>query len=380
MLIIKKDITMNGYYICFGTTSTGVLKKITMQSRELSKICNTDILNVKIKKRSALTKVVSLLPWAPIGFDYDDLFAQIIDPMFLYIRRVTSDSDLIKFLKRIRLKYPSCKIVVECYTYPYDKDDFNRNVKFFVENLPHYLKDLIYRKKYKGCIDRFVTYSDDEYIFEVPTIQTANGVDVDREIAAERSVDDTIDLISVAHMQVHHAYERIIEGLKEYYENGGKEKIKIHMVGEGPEKSKYERLVNQYGLQDHVIFYGRKTGNELDEIYKKADIALASFGLYKYDIKIISTLKMCEYLAKGLPVLSGCRTSMLAPYTPDFILEFSNDATPIDMNRVIDFYKEFCQTDTKKLTEKIRGFAKQYMDISVVMKPVLDFINEGKCE
>lgn len=371
---------MHGYYICFGTTSTGVLKKITMQMRELSKICETELLNVKIKNRSTLTKAVSVLPWLPIGFDYDDLFSKILDPQFLYIRRVTADRDLIRFLKRIKSTYPQCKIVVECYTYPYDKDDFNRDFKFMMENLPHYMKDLTYRKKYKGCIDRFVTYSDDKYIFGVPTICTANGVDVDNEVAVERKIDDTIDLISVAHMQVHHAYERIIEGLHNYYLNGGNEKFMVHMVGEGPEKQTYQELVNQYGLNDKVIFYGKKTGKELDEVYAKADIALASFGLFKYDIKIISTLKMCEYLAKGLPVLSGCRTSMLAPYTPDFILEFSNDTTPVDMNRVVDFYKKLCETDTKKLTEEIRGFAKQYMDMPVVMGPVLDFITDGKSE
>ena len=354
-----------------------MLKKVNMQTRELSRICETEILNVKIKERSVLTKAASILPWAPIGFDYDDLFAQISDPKFLYIRRVTADRDLIIFFKRIKNKYPSCKIVVECYTYPYDKDDFNRDFKYFIDNLPHYLKDLVYRKKYKDCIDRFVTYSDDKYIFGVPTICTANGVDVDNEVAVERSIDDTIDLISVAHMQVHHAYERIIEGLKDYYKSGGTEKFKIHMVGEGPEKTTYENLVKQYGLQDRVVFYGRKTGSELDQIYKKADIALASFGLYKYDIEIISTLKMCEYLAKGLPVLSGCKTSMLAPYSPDFILEFPNDSTPVDMNKVVDFYKELCNTSTKEKTEEIRGFAKEYMDMPVVMKPVLDFIVDG---
>lgn len=366
---------MKGYYICFGTTSTGVLKKIAMQMKELSSICETELLNVKVKKnRKLISKVVSLLPWEPIGFDYDDLLSQIIDPKFLYIRRVTADRDLIAFLKLIKIKYPTCKVIVECYTYPYDKDDFNRNLCFLISNIHHYVKDLIYRKQYKRCVDRFVTYSDDVSIFGVTTICTANGVDVNNEVQIEQKANQAIDLISVAHMQVHHGYERIIKGLYNYYLKGGKEVFKLHMVGGGPEADYYKKLVKKFGLDDNVIFYGKRTGSELDDIYKCADIALASFGLYKYDIEVISTLKMCEYLAKGFPVISGCKTSMLAPCSPDFILEFPNNESAINMNIVADFYHTVCEGKYPMLSNTIRQFAKDYMDMPVVMKPVIEYI------
>lgn len=366
---------MKGYYICFGTTSAGVHKKIQMQMKELSTICETELLNVNVKSgRNVFSKILSLIPSMPMGFDYDELLEKIDDPCFLYIRRVTADCDLISFLKRVKSNYPMCKIIVECYTYPYDKDDFNRNFLFFLENLPHYLKDLRYRKEYKNCIDRFVTYSDDTTIFNVPTICTTNGVDVTNEQVPIRIEDDIIDLISVAHMQVHHGYERVLKGLYNYYKSGGKEKILMHMVGAGSEAPYYKKLVAEYELKDKVIFYGKKTGKDLEDIYNKADIALESFGLYKYNIKVISTLKMCEYLAKGFPVLTGCTPSMLAPSKPDFICEFSNNKNPVDINKVVDFYRK-CRTEgASNLSLRIREFAMEYMDMPVVMKPIVEFL------
>ena len=55
----------------------------------------------------------------------------------------------------------------------------------------------------------------------------------------------------------------------------------LYLVGDGPEKEFYQKLVSLYHLQDYVKFYPTMTGKELDEVYDQADIALASFGFYK---------------------------------------------------------------------------------------------------
>ncbi|MFR6275941.1 glycosyltransferase [Blautia sp.] len=368
---------MNGYYVFYGTTSSGVLKKIDMQVKELSKIATVKVIKVNVcKERNNIGKVLSRLPWEPLGFDYAKVKEELVDPDFIYIRRTTVDCGFIAFYNSIKKEYPKCKIVVEFYTYPYDKDDYNRNIKHFIINCPFYLKDIIYRKKYKSCVDRIITYSKDVSLFGIKTICTTNGVDVDEQKPVTNTNDGTtINLISVAQMQEHHGYERLISGLGKYYTAGGKRKIVYHAVGEGPELEHYKKLVKAYNLENNVVFYGKKFGNELDAIYDKADIAVASLGLYKYGIDVISTLKTCEYMAKGLPVISGCKISLLEDVNPPYICEIENNATPMDISKIIRFYDNLCdEVDQKAVTLRIRKFAKENMDMPVVMQPILKYL------
>lgn len=370
---------MNGYYIYYGTTSSGVLKKIDMQVKELSKIATVKVIKVNVgKRRGIIKKIFSRLPWNSLGFDYDSLKKELVDPDFIYIRRTTVDSSFISFFKEVKNKFPKCKIIVEFYTYPYDKDDYCRNINHFISSSPFFFKDYMYRRKYKECIDRIVTYSKDKKIFGVNTICTTNGVYVDELSPVRKNYDETINLISVAQMQEHHAYERLIIGLGEYYKAGGKRRIIYHAVGEGPELKHYEELVKQYHIENSVVFYGKQFGSELDKIYNKADIAVASLGLYKYGIDVISTLKTCEYMAKGLPVLTGCKISLIGEDNPPYIYEIENNSTPVNIDKLVEFYDMLTNTGRQEdISASIRLFAKTHMDMPVVMEPIIDYILSG---
>ncbi len=373
------DDDLKGYYIYFGTGSSGVKKKIEMQIRELAKVSEIELLRVEEKKnRKIIDRFFAKFPCNPNGFDYSSLKKRIICPDYLYIRRTTADTDLISFLKYIKCKYPYCKILIEFYTFPYDKDDFNRNLIHSIINLPYFIKDHFYRREYSRCIDRIVTYSYDKVIFGVKTINTTNGIDVDSIVPVRKEFknNNIINLVSVAQLQPHHGYERLLAGLKDYYFNKGKRKIIYHCIGDGEELSKYKRIVKRYGLEDNVIFYGKQFGDDLNHLYDIADIAISSLGLYKYGIQTISTLKTCEYLAKGLPVISGCNTSMLHNSETEFIYQFNNNNEPIDINRILAFYDSLVEKYGISLSEKIRSFASSNFNMPYVMKPIIDYIEE----
>lgn len=368
-----------GYYIFFGSNSLGVSKKMDMQLAEMRKFFDVEFLKVQTGKRTLFKKLVSRIPWLPIGFDYEDLKKKIVNPDFLYIRRYVADCAYVDFFKWIKEKYPKCKIIVEIFTYPYDKDDFNRSFIHRVKQLPFYLKDSHYRWKLKGYVDRFVTYSKDGEIFNIPTIQTTNGVCVESIAPKKTNLTDKnkITLVSVAAIQTHHGYERLIKGLGNYYAAGGKRDILYNVVGDGKDLEYYKNLANSYNLGEHIVFHGRQNGDALDALYDTADIAIASLGLYKYDINIISTLKTCEYMAKGLPVVTGCKISLLNDELPPYICEFSNDDTPIDIERIIEFYESVYSEQTEAaVIFEIRNFAAKNMDMQVVMKPIIDYIVE----
>lgn len=372
---------LKGYYIYFGSNSNGVLRKIDMQINEFNKEFDVSKIQVYQRKRTFFEKVLSCFPTVSIGYDYDKALHEIIDPDFIYLRRMTADASYVDFFRKIKKKYPNCKTMIEIPTYPYFRDSYFHNAKHLFRSLPYYLKDCIYTRKLEGCVDRVITFSQKEKIYGIPTIRTMNGINVAScRVVSSTESDDTINLISVAMLAPHHGYERIIQGLHNYYENGGKRNIVYHCVGYGEEYDYYNELVQKYGLSDHVVLYGKKAGEELDEIYNIMHIAMDSFGAYKEHIYYHSSLKVREYIARGLPVVSGVKSDVFIKYPTEYYLEYPNDPTSLDMNKIVDFYDRIYvgNDDAKSVHQAIHEYAARTVDYSIVMKEVIDFVKEGK--
>lgn len=310
-----------GYYIHFqGRQSIGVSKKIDMQMEELRKFFDVQEMEVETVARSLPNRVLGLFPTASIARDYGAALEKMDDPDFLYVRRTVADRAYLGFWKRVKERYPNCKIIIELFTYPYDKDDFGKWNAW-----PFYIKELLYRPKLKNYVDRFATYTEDQEIFGIPTLQSANGINVERipQVAGEFA-DGQINIIGVAYMQRHHGYERIIKGLHEYYTNqkNPEYEVVLRLVGDGPEKSLYQELVSKYHLESYVHFYPTMSGEELDRLYDTCDMALVSFGMYKAGFYgKMCALKSRECLAKGMPLITGCEIDVLPadyPYAKVF--------------------------------------------------------------
>ena len=56
------------------------------------------------------------------------------------MRRAVADRKYLQFWKKIKERFPQCKIIVEIFTYPYDKDEFAK-----WDAWPFYIKELLYR-------------------------------------------------------------------------------------------------------------------------------------------------------------------------------------------------------------------------------------------
>lgn len=362
-----------GYYIHFqGRSSIGISKKIDMQMEEFCRYFDMNELEVLTPVRSLVLRVFGLFPTVSITRDYQKALDELENPDFIYVRRTVADRNYVKFWKRVKEKYPDCKIIIEIFTYPYGKDDFAKWNAW-----PFYIKELIYRRNLKKYIDRFVTYTDDKVIFGVPTICTTNGVKVEN-IAKVRGQyqDNKITLIGVAYMQRHHGYERIIEGMQQYYQNqDNKYIVELLLIGDGPEKPKYQQLVQKYHLQDYVKLYPNMSGKQLDEMYDASDIALASFGMYKLGLNILTALKTRECMAKGMPLVTGCKIDVLDENFK-FVKNFPNNNEGVDIAKIIEFYEEIKKEnpDKKAIAEIIREYAIQHVSMEKVMKPIVDYI------
>lgn len=366
-----------GYYIHFqGRTSIGVSKKIDMQLKEFRRFYDMEEKEVETVPRNLLQRILGLLPTASISRDYKKALDSMEQPDFIYARRAVADRAYVNFWKEIKKKYPGCKIIIEIFTYPYDRDDFGKWNAW-----PFYIKEIIYRRKLKKYVDRFVTYSNDDMIFGIPTIRTTNGVDVDSIRMLNGDFQDRkITLIGVAYMQRQHGYERVIEGIREYYQENDEEyQVFLWLVGDGPEKRKYQKLVERYHLEKYIKFFPTTTGAELDDLYDSCDLALGSFGLYKVGYKgPLGSLKTREFLAKGIPIVTGSPINVLEDRLK-YVKLFPNDSSAINITDIINYYKELKRTEYNKVSmaKKIRKIAYEQVNVDVVMAPIIRFI-EGE--
>ena len=369
-----------GYFInCMSYKSkdeleiSGVFKKVAAQCRVLGQHTNLihELHNMYGKYARPIDKLIRRLPFTGISerWKYHPKYAEAD---FIYFRKDVIDYSVYSFLRTIKQQNPKIKILFEIPTYPYDSE-----IKRGLKTIPFYWKDVINRKKLHLCVDRIVTLSQDDEIFGIKTIRIINGFDFNTsEVANFNLLKDEINLIAVSTFAFWHGYDRFLRGLGEYYKKGGKRNIIFHMVGDGVEIPLYKQIIKEYGIKEHVILHGSKSGAELDAIYDMCCLGVESLGAHRKDISYSSSLKSREYGAKGLPII----TSIPIDYIPNdykYQLNIPADDSPVDMVKVLEFYDKIYEKDPpQKVAHSIREFAKVRCDINITMKPVIDYIME----
>ena len=124
-----------------------------------------------------------------------------------------------------------------------------------------------------------------------------------------------------------------------------------------------------------MVFYATMVGEKLDEAYEKGDIAVSAIGVYKDGLDRENSLKTREYMAKGFPMITACNVDGINEKY-QFVCRFSNDASPIDIEKVLIFYDALCRKYVKKeMRQLIRNYVKEIADMPIVMKAIIDFIN-----
>ena len=372
---------MLGYYIHVDLTKDlGVNKKVSYQIEELKKV--SEVREIVLEtNNSFLLKLFCVLPLVyPCRYNYEKALTQIDNPSYIYIRKnMFLDKYFVSFLSKLKSKFPTCKVIFEIPTFPY-----LREYLISLKLIPLIYKEIYYSFFCKRYIDRIVTYSPHNKIFNIKTIPIMNGVDFSAfKVKLPSPLDDVITMIAVSMCAPWHGYERIIKGLYEYKLNGGTRKIRFLLVGDGKELLFYKKLVKQFSLENYVVFAGIQNGESLETLYNEADLGLGSFGFYKIGLSLGSSLKTREYLCKGLPVISGCKQDLFLKYPCDFHLEFTNDNSVVDINVIIAFYDHLFQSGSNKnliklqLIDNIREYAYRHVSMESTYSPVLSFITEN---
>jgi len=364
---------MRGYYIILDpiseiTFTGGVWKKIQAQIKILNKVyietklldCSCDTTNLlnKILKRISPNYFIKNLP-------NDFYFCD-----FYYIRYNFSTVPLLKLLKNIK-QYGKGKIIIEIPTYPYYKE-FKHGIQQFTLFL-----DKILNRQLRKYADMITTYSKHDMIFNIPTIEIKNGIDCSLIPIINKTIhkNNLINFICVASFSNWHGYDRLIAGLNNYYKQKFSQKVYIHFIGDGTEINLLKNIVLRYNLSKYIIFHGFLFGEKLTEIFNKSDIAVCSLGSHRKGIYLSSELKSREYLARGIPMISSAKIDVL-PDEYKYCLYIPEDDSPVDIQNIIQFYQNLnAMNNISDISREIRQFAENNCDMSVTMRPVIDYLS-----
>lgn len=279
---------------------------------------------------------------------------------FVYIRFSFANYYMFKLIKKLRQK--GIKVFLEIPTFPYldEIDDCLKNK--ILKKIDKFLWSNYYKYIY-----RVVLTNDMNELFGIKAINIINAVDLNNiRMKRNEKHNDIINIICVANISIWHGYDRLVNGLNDYYKANvdGVERVELHIVGEGEAKKNLQKLTKEYGLEDYVHFWGLKFGDELDNLYNKMDIGVSSLALHRagggHD-----PIKSKEYVAKGIPVIIGYEDRAFKQELP-FIIKVNGDESNINIQEIIDKYKSI-----EMSTKEIRVFAEKNLSWKSQINKVL---------
>ena len=364
---------MKGIYFSQDLTHAGgIQKKINRQIEEFEKngFSMKSLIN---PKRNIGHLFINLVPFFSRQFFLKEKINwQEYD--FVYIRKsAVFDKSVIDLLKKIKTMNPSIIVLLEIPTYPY-MNEFKGIVKWDIQAKEH-----LWTPYLKHYVDRVLTFSDDEKIFDIPCINLSNAYDFASPIEGSNEGDGAIRLLGVAALCFYHGYDRVIQGLHEYYNSSdAKRNVMFTLVGDGPVLKDYKKLVSDYHLEEKVKLLGRVEFSQLDQFYQNADIGIDSLARHRSGVTYNSSLKGKEYLAKGLPIVSGVKTDLDNCDLP-FYYRVPSDDTPINIPSLIEWYDSMLENSSKKeLSAAIFQYGLSHFTFEKTFKPVIDYLRSTK--
>ena len=259
---------------------------------------------------------------------------------FVYIRSNHNANPFTIHMVR-RMKKAGMKVVMEIPTYPYDQEYFNKAMR------RQLIQDKLFRNVFAKQLDAIVTFSEEDIIFGQQTIRISNGIDFDsvRMKKKNQHPANELHMIGVAEIHRWHGFDRVIKGMADYYATPKETKVYFHVVGyffSPVEEAEITEVIKTHHLEPYVILYGKKHGEELDEIFDRCDFGIGSLGRHRVGIEHIKTLKNREYAARGIPFVYSEKDTDFD--TKPYVLKVPADETTVKIDDIIKFYQQLTIT------------------------------------
>lgn len=253
---------------------------------------------------------------------------------FVYARSMFSSNMTKRALRALR--NTKAKIIMEIPSH--GVNELKSEKRVFRKAILHIASKL--NKKMSEYVDLYALIGGKASQFNgKPAVNILNGIDVD-SVPLRKPINEggVIHILVLASMARWHGYDRLLEGLRNYEGQQNSPALVIHFVGsEGDGSlSKWKELVDRYNLNSIVHFEGSKYGDELSDFFNLCDIGVASLGLHRISDNMIYTLKIREYMARGLPFVYAAEDDSLEERA-DYYIKVPNDDSPIDIEIIVAF-------------------------------------------
>ena len=134
-------------------------------------------------------------------------------------------------------------------------------------------------------------------IHVIPNFIELDKIRNENLISCQRSVMARKEEKIITHISNFRKVKRIPDVIKIFYKIQQQLPAKLMMVGDGPEKAKAEKLCDELGIQDKVIFFGNS--NEIDQILSFSDLFLLPSETESFGLAAL------EAMAWSVPVISS---------------------------------------------------------------------------
>jgi len=124
--------------------------------------------------------------------------------------------------------------------------------------------------------------------------------------------------------------------------------------------------------RNYIEQRGYLKNEELNHLFDEVDLGVSTLALFKKNLQEAAVLKTREYIARGLPFIYAYTDPDLNEEAKEFALEFPNDDSFIDIEKVINFANT--ALSDKELPNKMRKYAEDNLDYEVKMKKVFDIL------
>lgn len=286
----------------------------------------------------------------------------------VYIRRIVPITPKLLYLVSA-LKNSGVYVIYEYPTWPWKNEIISKKNKKIRDYCFYFLDSFLYKKLIKNI--NLLTYIGECNIRNKKFMKIINCIDIDNYPLHQQPQSETIHLIGVAHVAYYHGYDKIILGLKKYYEKKQSRKVIFDIVGNVDPALGLEKIVEKFNLDECVRFHGFKKDKELDLLFEISNIGVNSLSIEEVlkNVKGITTLKTGEYTARGLPQI-GQKPFELANgkiEKPEFLYIIEQDKEYVDIEKVVEFY------DSLSITAKdIRDYGRLKLSWQLTFKPIID--------
>ncbi len=326
--------------------NNGISKKISYQANAL-KQCGMEVHLCFMDENGTKKRIIDGNIIADYGSDLLSKILKRIDfsAISKYVKNnhidlvyIRSNHNANPFTIRMvkQMKKYGAKVVMEIPTYPYDSEYEAQGMSKQI------FQDKLFRNNLAKQLDAIVTFSDYNQIFGQRTIRISNGIDFD-SVRMKGTINDTskeLNLIGVAEIHEWHGFDRLVKGLADYYSKPQNYIVRFHVVGyffSAEIEKEFNKIITDNHMEDYVILYGKKHGEELDMLFDRCDFGIGSLGRHRVGIDKIKTLKNREYAARGIPFIYSETDSDFDEKS--YVLKAPANETAIDIDKIVTFYK-----------------------------------------